>query len=160
MPYEELNGSQVAMISNISDSLAINISIQNKGLDHGKCRVIKDLSHTKPDLSSSKQILDRLVSLAASSEIGGTVILEFFPFKKVQSIPNGTCAFQRLKCNNGIAAMTWKNNTPENLELARSIARELASIIANAQEKYIGRVKQGYGNYGTSVLVLILIGDG
>jgi len=117
------------------------------------------LSHTKPDLTSSKQVLERLVSLA-NSEIKGTVVLEFFPFKKVQSIPNGTCAFQRLKCNNGIAAMTWKNNTPENLELARSIARELASIIANAQEKYIGRVKQGYGNYGTSVLVLILIGDG
>jgi hypothetical protein len=91
--------------------------------------------------------------LAASSEIGGTVILEFFPFKKVQSIPNGTCAFQRPKCNNGVAVMTWKNNTPENLKLARSVARKLASIIANAQEKYIGRVKQGYGNYGTSVFV-------
>jgi hypothetical protein len=45
--------------------------------------------------------------------------------------------------------MTWKNNTLENLELARNIARELASIVAIGQQKYIGQVEQGYGNYGT-----------
>jgi predicted RNA methylase len=93
-------------------------------------------------------VLDRLVSLA-SSEIRPVVTLEFFPFKKIQSIPNGTCAFQRPKFNNGIALMTWTNNTPENLQLARSIARELASIIALGQNAYIGQVEQGYGNYGT-----------
>jgi len=43
--------------------------------------------------------------------------------------------------------MTWKNNTLENLKLARSIARELASIVALGQQKYIGQVEQGYGNY-------------
>ena len=50
--------------------------------------------------------------------------------------------------------MTWKNNTPENLKLARSIAREFASIVAIGQHKYIGQVEQGYGNYGVWVLVL------
>ena len=45
--------------------------------------------------------------------------------------------------------MTWKNNTPENLVLARSIARDLASIVATGQLEYLGQVKQGYGNYGT-----------
>ena len=98
-------------------------------------------------------MLDRLVSLA-SSEIQPFVILEFYPLKKIQSIPNGTCAFQRPKFNNGITVMTWQNNTPENLKLARSIAREFASIVAIGQRKYIGEVEQGYGNYGMWVLVL------
>jgi hypothetical protein len=125
-----------------------SLLLQNAKLGHGQGRVIKDLSHAKPDLSSAKKVLDRLISLA-TSEIQPVVILEFFSFKKVQSIPNGTCAFQRPKSNNGVVVMTWKNDTPENLKLARSLARELASIIALGQEKYIGKVEQGYGNYGT-----------
>ena len=127
-------------------------SLQNARLDHGKGRLIKGLSHTKPDLSSIKRVLDRLVSFKlASSEIQPVVILEYFPLKKIQSIPNGTCAFQRPKFNSGVLVMTWKNNTLENLKLARSIACELGDIVALGQQKYIGQVEQGYGNYGTWV---------
>ena len=97
-----------------------------------------------------KAVLDRLVSMA-SSEIHPVVILEYYPLKKIQSIPNGTCAFQRPKYNSGVVFLTWKNNTPENLKLARSIAREFAGIVALGQHKYIGKVEQGYGNYGTWV---------
>ena len=97
-------------------------------------------------------MLDKLVSLAGS-EIQTFVLLEYFPFKKIQSIPNGTCAFQRPKFNNAVAFLSWENNTPENLVLARSIAREFASIIAIGQQEYLGEVEQGYGNYGTFGLV-------
>ena len=85
----------------------------------------------------------------ADSVVQTIVLLEYFPFKKIQSVPNGTCAFQRPKFNNAIALLTWENNTPENLVLARSIAREFASIIAIGQQEYLGQVDQGYGNYGT-----------
>ena len=101
-------------------------------------------------------MLDKLVSLA-DSEIQIIVLLEYFPFKKIQSIPNGTCAFQRPKFNNAVALLTWENNTPENLVLARSIAREFASIIAIGQQEYLGQVEQGYGNYGTLVSLLISV---
>ena len=140
--------------------LAIDFhTLQNARLDHGQGRLIKDLSHTKPDLSSIKAVLDRLVSLATttSSEIQPVVILEFFPLKKIQSIPNGTCAFQRPKFNNGILVMTWKNNTLENLKLARSIAREFASMVAIGQQKYHVQVEQGYGNYGTLVFLVQIL---
>jgi len=128
IPYEELNGSQ------------------NQMLGHGQGRLIKALSHIKPHLSSSKNVLDRLVSLAGG-EIQPVVILEFTPSKKIHSIPNGTCAFLRPMFAHGIGLMTWKNNTPENLALARSIARELANIIATGQQEFLGQVQQGYGNY-------------
>ena len=52
--------------------------------------------------------------------------------------------------------MTWKNNTPENLALARGLGREFASIIADGQREYLGEVEQGYGNYGTSIQFLLL----
>ena len=94
-------------------------------------------------------MLDRLVSLANSGVHCG-VQHEFWPLKKVRSVPNGTCAFNRPKFNHGVVFVTWKDNTPENLALARSAGRELASIVASGQEEYIGKDEQGYGNYGTS----------
>ena len=93
-------------------------------------------------------MLDRLVSLADSPVHPG-VQLEYWPFEKIRSVPNGTCAFKRPKYNHGVAFLTWKDNTPENLALARSVGRELASIIASGQEEYIGQFELGYGNYGT-----------
>ena len=52
--------------------------------------------------------------------------------------------------------MTWKNNTPENLQLAWSITREFASIVVTGQQEYLGEVVQGYSNYGTLVWFLVL----
>jgi len=126
IPYEEVNA-------------------QNPML-HGVGRLIKALSHSKPHLPSAKKALDRIVALA-SSEIEPVVILEYTPIKKIQSVPNGTCSHIRPKFAHGLTLMTWKNNTPENLALARSIARELATIIAVGQQEYLGHVEQGYGNY-------------
>jgi len=128
IPYEELNG------------------LQNEQLVHGLCRLIKALTQVKPHLPSAKKVLDRLVSLAGS-EVHFGVQQEFWPFEKVRSVPNGTCAFYRPKFNHGVVFVTWKNNTSENLELARRVGRELASIVASGQEEYIGKVEQGYGNY-------------
>ena len=87
----------------------------------------------------------------ADSEIQTIILLEYFPFKKIQSIPNRTCAFQRPKLNNAVALMTWKNNTPENLQLAQSIMQEFTDIVAISQLEYLGKVEQGYGSYGTLV---------
>ena len=130
--------------------LATDPPAQNKELGHGQCRILKSLAHIKPHLASAKKVLDRLVSLA-DSEIRPIVLLEYTPIKKILSVPNGTCAFQRAGFCFGIASMTWKNNTPENLALARSIAGDLAGIVGIGQQEYLGQVKQGYGNYGMLV---------
>ena len=133
-----------------SDLIATDPPAQNGPLGHGQCRLIKALSHAKPHLPSAKKVLDRLVSLA-DSEIYSAVVLEYFPLKKMLSIPNGTCAFQRPKFRHGFTMISWKENTPENSALARSIARDLVDIVATGQLEYIGQVEQGYGNYGTLV---------
>ena len=125
---------------------------QNADLGRGQCRLLKALSHIKPHFPSAKKVLDTVASLA-NSEVHPIVLLEYTPFKKIQSIPNGTCAFERSDFNHGITLMTWKNDTPENLVLARSIGRELANIVAIGQREYLGQVEQGYGNYGTLVYI-------
>ena len=131
-----------------SDSLVIDPQLQNAMVEHGQGRLIKGLSHIKPHLASYKKVLDRLVSLAGT-EIQAAVLLEFTPHKKIQSIPNGTCAFQRPTFAHGVAVGTWKNITAKNLDFARSVTRELASIVAVGQQEQLGDIKQGYGNYGT-----------
>jgi len=122
----------------------------------GQGRLLSNLSHIKPHLPSAKKVLDRLVSLAGA-EIQPIIILEYTPNKKIQSIPNGTCAFRRPKFAHGIALMTWKNLTPENLVLARSIAREFTGIVATGQQEHLGQVEQGYGNYGTWVFLGLVL---
>ena len=136
------------LISINSDLLVIDLQLQNAMAAHGQGRFIKGLSHIKPHFSSSKKVLDQLVSLAGT-EIQAVVILEYIPFKKVQSITNGTCAFQRPKFVYGMASASWKNITAENLEFARSVTRDLVSIVAIGQQEQLGEIKQGYGNYGT-----------
>ena len=138
------------MVSVLLNYSRLTHPAQNAQLGHGLCRLLKSLSHTKPHLASAKKVLDRLVSLA-DSKVHPIVLLEYFPYKKILSIPNGTCAFQRPEFSHGVAVVTWKDNTPENLALARSIARDLASIVAAGQLEYLGQVDQGYGNYGTLV---------
>ena len=59
--------------------------------------------------------------------------------------------FKDPKFNNAVALLTWENITPENLVLARSIARQFASIIAVCQQEYLSQFEQGYGNYGMLV---------
>ena len=115
------------------------------------CRLIKGLTQTKPHLPSARKLTDRLVSLA-NSEVHYGVQLEYWPFKKIRSVPNGTCAFYRPKYNHGVVFATWKNNTSDNLALARSVGRELADMVASGQEEYIGKkFEPGYGNYGTLI---------
>jgi hypothetical protein len=141
---------RLRLMSITSDSLVIDPQLQNAMVEHGQGRLIKGLSHIKPHLSSYKKVLDRLVSLAGT-EIQVAVLFEFTPHKKIQSIPNGTCAFQRPKFSHGVAFGTWQNITAKNLDFARSVTRELASIVAVGQQEQLGDIKQGYGNYGTWV---------
>jgi len=122
----------------------VNVS-QNPLAGPGQCRVLKPFSLIKPDFTSAKKVLDRLVSLTDAG-MQPAVALKFTPLKKIQSIPNGTCAFQRPRFAHGLTAMTWKNNTPENLEFARSVTWELSKTLALGQRQYLGQ-EQGYGKY-------------
>ena len=47
--------------------------------------------------------------------------------------------------------LTWKENRPENVVLARSISKDLANIVAIGQKEHLVQAEKGYGNYGTLI---------
>src|SRR5271155_5561703 len=140
------------LISINSDLLVIDPQLQNVMAAHGQGRLIKGLSHIKPHFSSSKKVLDRLVSLESHRNRNSSCrYTRIYPFQEGPEhlMTNGTCAFQRPKFAYGMASASWKNITAENLEFARSVTRDLVSIVAIGQQEQLGEIKQGYGNYGT-----------
>lgn len=148
MPYEQVNAISVITFEHIYDNslLLIVTFIKNHMVQYGEARLIKGAYQMRPDIPSLKLALERIRSLAAE-EHSPMVNIEYFPLRKILSVPNGTCAFIRSGACNVNSLTTWKNNTPENLAKARSLARELTGIIAAGQKAHF-TVNRGYGNYG------------
>lgn len=116
-------------------------------VEYGECRLIKGAYQMKPDVPSLKKALDRIASLA-QAEHSPMLNIEYFPLKKILSVPNGSCAFVRSGACNVNSLTTWKNDTPQNLATARALAHEMTGIIAAGQKEHF-TVNRGYGNYGT-----------
>ena len=76
------------------------------------------------------------------------MMLEHVSLKRILSIPNGAAAFYRKHALNMVLSVTWSNNTPENLAIARRIIRELNEIFVTGQVEELGHINHGYGNIG------------
>ena len=93
-----------------------------------------------------------------------TLLFEYFPLSKVNSVPRGTTAFVRNEEPNGIVLVLWPPaatpGTPEALDLgemekentdeARRMSRELAEILLSGQNRGAKgkEIGLGYLNYG------------
>jgi len=128
IPYVELNGQL--------NSLA----------GFGKGRLLKGSYFAKHNLEVTKETFDRLVELT-TEEHQPMVMLEHISLKKILSVPNGTSAFCRKVAYNMLIFVTWNNNTPENLETARRITKELNEIFVAGQVEELGHTNLGYANF-------------
>jgi len=90
--------------------------------------------------------MERIVTLS-DDEHSPVLILEYYHFEKILSVPNGTCAFIRSDAKNVTSITTWNTNTPENLAKARKMATELTDTLAAGQKAHF-KNNRGYGNYG------------
>jgi hypothetical protein len=117
--------------------------------------MLKGSYFAKDKLEAIRQTFDRLIELT-TEEHQPLVMLEHVPLKKILSVPNGTAAFYRKHALNMVAFVTWTDNTPENLAIARQITRELNGIFAAGQVEELGHINQGYGNFG-KILKLVKI---
>ena len=102
----------------------------------------------KLKLEVIKKALLRIAELN-TEERDFLMLFEHIPFKKSLSVPNGTAAFHRTETSNVVIVTSWKNNTPENLAIARRLTRELNAIIVAGGREELGPANCGYGNYGT-----------
>lgn len=102
----------------------------------------------KPKVEVIKKALLHIVELK-TEEHDFLMIFEFYPRKKMLSVPNGTSAFYRRDASNVVIVATWNNHTAENLAIARRKTKDLMEIIVAAEKDELGLANTGYGNYGT-----------
>jgi len=119
VPYEQVNG------------------LMNAAVAWGSCHYFTGgLLRRKPsqDINSERQ--KRLLELAAvAPDFTITVMHEFIPRQKTNSVPANATPYRRDLPGNVLIALQWKDNTTENAQKAQEIAET------------IDRGPQAYGNY-------------
>jgi hypothetical protein len=58
-----------------------------------------------------------------------TVVYEYIPLQKRDSVPVENTAFPRQLANNGFIVATWEENTQENWEWAKKLVEELLELL-------------------------------
>jgi hypothetical protein len=72
---------------------------------------------------------------------------EFFPLKKICSVPNDATTFSRSPYGNILQRVRWPENTEENLKYARDTSREIMDIVIKGNVELSDAKNTGYGNY-------------
>jgi len=64
-----------------------------------------------------------------------TVVYEYIPLRKRDSVPIEATAFPRDSANNGFIVITWETNTKENWDKAKKIMEELLEILEGTADE-------------------------
>jgi hypothetical protein len=108
---------------------------------------MKGIQHTGSVLNGVRESLERAMQLSIG-EFRISLVQEYFPLKKINSVPNGKTAFVRRKYGNlGITAI-WTNDTPENTVYGRNCVHEMTKVLLVGQAEEAWNDKSGYGNWG------------
>ena len=113
---------------------------------HGFNRYHKSLFITSSQQDVTPQLFDHLQKLNdESSDVHYVMFHEYFPGKKVASVPtDATAFFHRAATCHAVCLATWSKNTPEDLQVARQGINELLEISVGSRSTPL---KVGYGNY-------------
>jgi hypothetical protein len=147
MPYEELNGISVSPRA-ASVKLILSLAVQSVVLGPGVSNYLKGTALIKARYEPTQQCFTRLLELSEGPEFDIFIGFEYLPLTKVMQAGPDATAYVRRGYPNVINIIRWKDNTPENLEIARTIGQELIGIIAKSNIGAGAAVNLGYGNYG------------
>ncbi|KAG5643862.1 hypothetical protein DXG03_009546 [Asterophora parasitica] len=128
VPYEELN------------------ALLNPILFHGQGIYQKGFAHQKPHYQSTAEAYEKVIDVS-TPDFTINLVFEYFPLKKITSVPFGTTAFRRDATPGVLVLGVWKEDSEANTERARTVASELAQIITSAQRGMTEAQSFGYGNY-------------
>jgi len=121
-------------------------SLQNPMLLHGQGRYFKGVSHNKIDAQKVVKMYEKVVEMSReNSGLSPTVLFEYFPLGKINSVPSGATAFRRSSDPSILIAMGWKGISEENTERARALVYEFIKI--SQGEKVEASQRLGYTNY-------------
>lgn len=116
-------------------------------VDWGDCYYLKgSLLSAKPSDDINPKKFQQLIEII-SGEPDYTVLIqhEFFPHKKINSIPTDATPYRRDLTGHALIVLKWKENSPEK----NAKARELTHAISDMMPK-----GEGYGNYGAFSFLL------
>jgi hypothetical protein len=110
---------------------------------------MKGVRSTKPRIEVAQQVFKTLIQYTENRpDMNMSCMWEFFPLKKICSVPNDAKAFSRSLYGNILQIVRWPENTEENLKYARDASREIMDIVVKGNVELSDAENTRYGNYG------------
>ena len=119
---------------------------------HGSNYYLKSVFQSggpRPDVV--KSVFKRVCELNAApgNNIQHNYLFEYIPHRVVLTVPEDGTAFLRSNRSTTGGVIRWDQKSPSNEDAARRAARELSSIVAEAEAQVSGEINNsGYGNLG------------
>ncbi|TEB23719.1 FAD binding domain-containing protein [Coprinellus micaceus] len=133
IPYEQLN------------------TLSNESLKHGYCYYLRGFSHKPTDYQSVVLMVDKMTRIHQEGVFTPTVMFEYFPLAKVNSVPIATTAFRRQLTPSILTVLRWDAAYPEKAAEAKILSAGLEGAFLRAQDGLNNSDKLGYTNYGHDV---------
>ena len=110
---------------------------------------MKGVRSTKPRIEVAEQVFKTLIQYTENRpDMTMSCMWEFFPLKKICSVPKDATAFSRSPYGNVLQIVRWTENTEDNLKYARDVSREIMDIVVKGNVELSDAENIGYGNYG------------
>jgi len=110
-------------------------------------------SGPRPDIV--KSIFKRMCELNAApgNDIQHNYLIKYLPYRAVLTVPQDATAFLRTHHLVTGCTFKWSRKSPTIEDAARRAARELTSIVTEAEVQMSGENNSGYGNFSEYHLV-------
>ena len=119
---------------------------------HGSNYYLKSVFQSGPRPEITKSVFKRVSELNAApgNEIQHGYLFEYMPRRVALTVREDSTAFPYSSRSRGVtgAALKWNRNIPGVDDAAKRAARELTSIVAEAEVQVSGEnTNSGYGNF-------------
>ena len=116
---------------------------------HGSNHYLKSVFQSGPRTDVVKSVFERMCELNAApgNEIQYYYMFEYTSSRVLLTIPEDATAFLRTHRFMTGCAFKWSRKSPSIEDAARRAARELTSIVVEAEAQMSGENNSGYGNF-------------
>jgi hypothetical protein len=126
---------------------------------HGSNHYLKSVFQSGPRTDVIKSVFKRVSELNAApgNEIQHCYMFEYTPHRVVLTVTEDSTAFLRTHRVMTGCAFKWARKSTSIEDVARSAARELTGIVAEAEAQISSENNSGYGNFSQYYLVFFIL---
>jgi len=103
-------------------------------------------------IAQAQSLTAEIIKIPTPEGFRISVGFEYFPLRKVLSVPPSATAFRRDPVPNALIMIVWGNDRKDSIVKAREHADAIAEILVGSQADMTQSV--GYANYSASVLLI------